>query len=603
MEFLNPTALYGLFALPLLLIPYLVRKKPRRLVFSSLLLFQEGGLQASGRPMGRIHIPPIFFLQLLLLALLIFALSEPVFSVRPTSIAIVLDNSASMQTLEDGKTRMTLAKEKANAVVDEIGVAGQVELYTTTPRLERLSAAPLSPIEAKAIIGNIASYDLGDPPIDYDEALNRLARERKYQRVYLVTDHPAGGQAALLRIISVGQPKTNLAVTAFEVHRSSLVNARIDAIGTVTNFSSRDEKIRILLKANGTTLASRELAVAPAKAATATFEGVPEYPSYEVEIDARDALPIDNRRFASAPASRNLRILAVTPRPQAGTSLRSIPGVNVDIIAPAEYEKSQRTGYGLEIFHFAAPGALPENPALFILPPESSPLVDLGAPISNVQISSWREPHVLTRYINFSLFRPTYARPLKPQTAGDVIIDGPGGTLAFAVERQGVRYLALGFDPLPYLGRENLPMSIFTLNLLDWFFESGVSRAQATGEPIPLGALQPGDSLVVPAGNKVALKPGSENFLATFQQGIYQRQRGREISVYARNLADTNESDLRTPAPIELRDTSKISGSTSTLFTFWPYLLLASLLLFFIEWFINPRMISSHLHRASRQPV
>ena len=81
------------------------------------------------------------------------------------------------------------------------------------------------------------------------------------------------------------------------------------------------------------------------------------------------------------------------------------------------------------------------------------------------------------------------------------------------------------------------------------------------------------------------------------------RQCGREIDVYARNLADTNESDLRTPSPIELHDTSKSSGSASTLFTFWPYLLLASLLLFFIEWFINPRMSSSNLRRASGHAV
>ncbi|HEX5022283.1 MAG TPA: BatA domain-containing protein, partial [Candidatus Binatia bacterium] len=62
MEFLNPAALFGLLALPLLLVPYLIRRKPRRLVFSSLLLFLEGGAQASGR-FGRINLPPSFFLQ------------------------------------------------------------------------------------------------------------------------------------------------------------------------------------------------------------------------------------------------------------------------------------------------------------------------------------------------------------------------------------------------------------------------------------------------------------------------------------------------------------------------------------------------------------
>ena len=64
MEFLNPTALFGLLALPLLLIPYLIRRKPQRIAFSSLLLFMDAGEAASAKPWGRIHLPPIFFLQL-----------------------------------------------------------------------------------------------------------------------------------------------------------------------------------------------------------------------------------------------------------------------------------------------------------------------------------------------------------------------------------------------------------------------------------------------------------------------------------------------------------------------------------------------------------
>ena len=606
MEFLNPAALFGLLALPLLLIPYLVRKKPRRLVFSSLLLFIEGGAQASGRPLGRIHVPPIFFLQLLLLALLILALSEPVFSVRPTHVAIILDNSASMQALEDGRTRLALAQEKIGDMIAELGVGGKVDLYLTTPSLAKIETEPLTPGQALSLVKNIKAYDLGDPPIDYDRVLSQLARERDYERVYLFTDHPAGGQTAAARVISVGRPQANLAVTAFDVNRATLLNARMQASAVVANFSGKDEKTKITLKADGATLASRELAVPASRTATAIFEDVAERPSYEVEIEARDALALDNRRFAVAPRSRNLRILAVTPRPQAAASLKAIQGVTIDVISPAEYAKFERAGYGLEIFHFSAPAQLPKNPALFILPPESSSWVNLGAPISNVQVSSWREPHMLTRYVNFSLFRPTYARPLKPQSTGQVVIESPAGPLAFAVERPDARYLILGFDPLPYLGRDNLPMSIFTLNFLDWFFASGGSRSQATGEPISLTAVQPGDSLVMPAGEKIALRSAPGSFAATFHQGIYRHVRGGASELYARNLDNLGESDLRSPAAIELRGAAASSGSASVLFSFWPYLLLASLLLLLVEWFINPRRpgpAAPGMRRGWRQPV
>ena len=606
MEFLNPAALFGLFALPLLLIPYLIRKKPRRLVFSSLLLFLEGGAQASGHPLGRINLPPIFFLHLLLLALLIFTLSEPVLSIRPTRVAAVLDNSASMQALENGKTRFALAKERLGGIASALGPAGEIDLYLTTPRLAKVHGAALTPAQAVSVAKSIEAYDLADAPIDYDQVLSQLAREQKYQRVYLFTDHPTAGQKATTRVISVGQPKENLAVTGFDVHRASLTHARMEASAVVTSFSARDEKVKIVLKADGVTLASRDLAVPAEKTATATFEGFAERPSYEVEIDARDALALDNRRFAVAPASRNLRILVITPRPQVAASLKSIQGASVDVVSPTEYGKFERSGYGLEIFHYSSPEQLPENPTLFILPPESSSLVDLGAPISNVQVSGWREPHPLTRYVNFSLLRPTYARPLIPQSAGEVILESPRGALAFAVEQRGTRYLTLGFDPLPYLGRDNLPMSIFTLNFLDWFFESGSARGQATGEPIPLNAVGAGDFLITPAGEKATLKRGIGNFQTTFHQGIYRRGRDGASELFARNLDNLGESDLRTATPIELRGEPASSASASVLFSFWPYLLLASLLLFMLEWFLyprSPRAAPSGIHRGWRQWV
>ncbi len=162
MEFLNPTALYGLLALPLLLIPYLIRRKPQRIIFSSLLLLTEYDSSARRRLWGRLRLPPAFFLQLLLLTLLILALAEPVLSVRPTHIAIVLDNSASMQTLENGKTRFALAQERARSLVADLGVNGRVELYRTVPRLEKIRATAFSPSEAAGAIGALEVYDLGD---------------------------------------------------------------------------------------------------------------------------------------------------------------------------------------------------------------------------------------------------------------------------------------------------------------------------------------------------------------------------------------------------------------------------------------------------------
>lgn len=590
MEFLNPTALYGILALPLLLIPYLIRRKPQRIIFSSLLLLTEYDSSARRRPWGRLRLPPAFFLQLLLLTLLILALAEPVLSVRPTHIAIVLDNSASMQTLEDGKTRFALAQESARSLVADLGVNGRVELYRTVPRLEKIHGTPFSPSEAAGAIGALEPDDLGDHAIDYDQVLNEMMREQKYERVYLITDHPVSGQGEKIRALSVGSPQANIALLAFQVRRASLANAQLEATVELGNFSAKEEKIKVLLRGSGTLLQSRELVIGAGKTAEAGFSGFAAHPYYEAEIDVRDALPLDNRAFAVAPTAANLRILAVSPRPQALASLGAIPGVKLDLISPADYEKAERSGYGLEIFHFATPASLPQTPALFVLPPDANDWVDLGRPIARTVVSGWRDPHPLTRYVNFSLFRPIYARPLKPQASGDVIIESPQGPLVFAIERRGARHLVLGFDPFPYLGRGNLPMSIFTLNFLDWFFESGSRRGTASGEPLALGVAGQGGLLTTPRGEKISLEPGANNYAGTFRQGIYQLRRSGENQIFAVNLQDANESDLRAPAPIAMKSATLSGGGAAALFSYWPYLLLAALLLLIIEWFVFPRM-------------
>ena len=589
MEFLNPAALYGLLALPLLLIPYLIRRKPKRVIFSSLLLFAEPGTRAGGRPLGRLRLPLIFFLQLLLLTLLILALGEPVFSLRASNIAIVLDNSASMQTLENQQTRFALAQEKARELLADLGVTGKVDLYLTTPRLEKVRGATFAPAEAASVLAALTPYDLADTPIDYQSSLSQMAKERKYDRVFLITDHPAAGQTDTLRVITVGQPRDNFAVSSFNISHASLVGPRLEATAEVANYSTKDERIRVALRGGGVMIASRDLPVSAGKTAQATFAGLPAYPYYEVEIEARDALPVDNRRFAVPPAAQNLRILGISPRPQALNSLRSIAGVSLDLIAPQEYDKIDRSGYGLEIFHYAAPPVLPEKPALFVLPPDNNPLVDLEKPVSRPAVSSWREPHPLTRYVNFALFRPAFSRPLRPRISGEIIIESAAGALVFAAEQRGFRQAVLGFDIFPYLGRENLPVSVFTLNLLDWFFHGSGAEGRTTGAPLTFSYTQQGNFLVTPKGDKITLNPGVNNFPATYFQGIYQIDRSAQRELFAVNLKNNNESDLRQLTPIELREVSSGGGKVSALFSIWPYLLLTSLFLLLVEWFVNPR--------------
>jgi len=125
---------------------------------------------------------------------------------------------------------------------------------------------------------------------------------------------------------------------------------------------------------------------------------------------------------------------------------------------------------------------------------------------------------------------------------------------------------------------------------LDWFFESASRRGTASGEPLALGVAGQGGMLTTPRGEKIPLEPGADNFTETFRQGVYQLKRSGENQLFAVNLQDANESDLRAPAPIAMKSATLSGGGAAALFSYWPYLLLAALLLLIIEWFIFPRM-------------
>jgi hypothetical protein len=585
-EFLNPAALYALALLPLAVVPYLMRRRPRRLIFSSVLLLRELAARATTRRWGRLYLPPVFFLQLLFLLLLLLALGEPIFSVRSLNVALVLDNSASMQAIEGDKSRFQMAQEEAAKILHSLPPRARVDLYLSVPRLLPVTKSPVPSAEAIARLSALKTFDLGEPSMDYGAELERLAREKEYERVYFMTDHPAEGQSATVRVISLGRPKGNLALTAFRVGRRRFAAPQLEARAEVLNFSAREENFKLAIKGSGQVLVSRAYSLGPGMKVEASFENLPVHPYYAAEIAVGDGLALDNHRFAVPPPSGGLKILAVSPRPEALASLRSIPGVELQIISPQAYEKGGFEPHALEIFHYSAPAALPDSHALFVLPPNRNPLVGVGPAASRPPVSGWRD-HPVTRYINFALFRPAYARPLKPGGLGEAIIQSPDGALAVVSEQKNFRYLALGFDPFPFLGRQNLPVSILTLNLLEWFHENETANAGATGAAL-YPPLRAGEILLGPDGAKIGLEKNSASFSRTYFQGIYQAMSGESKRFFAVNLDDRVESDLRWPTAIQLREPSEAVARRFFNQSLWFYLLLFSLALLLLEWFINP---------------
>lgn len=589
-SFLNSAlALRLLYALPLLLVPYLLRQQGKRVVVPALFLYQGLPSSARMRLWGRLRLTPLFFLQLLILLLLIAAAAQPFIQHRSGKVALVLDTSASMQARTAGGagSLFDTAKQQATTTLNEIAVGDTVGLYTTTP----FPTPVIPPAVAREQIGqNLDQITVTDAPDASDDVLsaffNQLFTEHGFQRVFFFTDRPLADASprAGLTVVPVGEPQPNLGIASFQVYRSPFLPDEVDATVVITGSKLRTAwKVGIEDVDTGKTIVSQSVTTGADR--TFAFPRLPPAATYRARLLVEDALTLDNEAYAVLPPLTNVPALLITPSPGVAASLSALPNLKLTTIAPQEYIPAQAAGFAVVLFHLTAPEAFPPTNAAFILPPDGNPLLPLDKAATSPQITQWTPAHPLTAYVNFPLLAPAYAQAFTPVGWGKTVINATVGPVVIAGERDARRYAAIGFDLLPYLGKKNLPTSILTLNLLGWL-------ADQAGQP---PSLKTGTSLLLQGeSTSVRLPDGATQnpvggMVSFLKQGVYTIiENGVERRV-AVNLTNVEESRLRRPLSLAAFAQSTTPAAQTTDRPLWPWLLVAAFVLLGLEWWFATR--------------
>jgi hypothetical protein len=224
----------------------------------------------------------------------------------------------------------------------------------------------------------------------------------------------------------------------------------------------------------------------------------------------------------------------------------------VQIKSPEDFSPADASAADVVIYEYTVPKELPGTNALLVMPP-ADPVFKFGVKTAtHVGVTSWQARDPLTDGVNFRLLNFGQAEYFEGHSWMRQVVAGDDGGLLLAGERQGHRYIASGFNPFPYLGKKNLPMSILALNVLSHLAGLGSDAAGfRTGEPwlVPAGI----EKIVLPSGNSIAVKPGTP-FAEGSAQGIYQLVgAGGEKRSRAVNLANLGESNLDNPAAVSLQ--------------------------------------------------
>jgi hypothetical protein len=429
-----------------------------------------------------------------------------------------------------------------------------------------------------------------DAPDPSDEVLSaffaQLLGERGFQRVFFFTDRPLAtpGGTDALTVVTLGGPQPNAGITAFRLYRSPFFPDQVDAT-VVVSATGRLGGGSVSIENTETGKALQSQSFTKGDPLTFSFPRLPLATTYRARLFVEDGLAVDNEAYAVLPALTAVPVLLVSPSADAAKSLAQIPNLKPERVSPQDYNPAKAAQFPLVLFHLTAPETLPPTNAAFILPPDGNALFPLGKAATRPSVTQWTAAHPLTSYVTFSLLSPAYAQAFRPVSWCKPVITATVGPLLLAGERDGRRYVAVGFDLLPYLGKQNLPTSILTLNLLGWLADqAGQPPSLKTGATLTLtgesaGVRLPGGDMLTPGGNTIPLR----------KQGVYTiSENGVERRV-AVNLTNIEESRLGRPLRLAPIAPPAPVAPETTGQPLWPWLLMAALFLLGLEWAIARR--------------
>ncbi len=335
MPFAAMLGLYALLALVPLIIIYLRRPKPvDRVIPSLMFLFREKGLIKEHSFLKNFLRNLLFFLQLLAITALAFALAKPYLDLEGTAFGshniIVLDSSASMQTTMSGVSRFDRAVEEAKSNLGgrtSIILAGSTAEIILENGNSQEAIEILSAIKPKDTTTNI------EAPL---RAAEPLAKRGK---IIVISDFKiTEGQDPLVlkRILASKNIPVDFIDVTNKAENIGIINLEIDKYKTkvyVKNFDDKDWKITASL-IQGNSAKEQTKAIKANSVEVYVFDTLPGVS--KIELDVKDNLNVDNKAFISLPLKTKIKTILVTNQQTSylKSALTSSRDIELTIVEP-----------------------------------------------------------------------------------------------------------------------------------------------------------------------------------------------------------------------------------------------------------------------------
>ena len=604
MQFAAPQALYWLLlALPIMGF-FLLRQRRRRVAVPSVMFWEQ--VYEEDRPRWwwrRLRHVVSLLLQLLLLLLLALALANPVFSWQADqvrTVALVIDNSASMAATDITPSRFAWAKREALKLLDTLRESDQVSVVTTAVPHVELGLTG----HRKTIRQTIQELRCTDAPGQLEQAMvmaRRLVGGAKNGSVLVLTDQVVQlEEDSDVSVMTCGTNAGNVAITQLQSRRNLDDRLGFQVFVELSNFSdeSRQIQLEISLEGNLLDVVPVELAAEEQRRLILDYNS-PEGGELIATFELKDALASDNRAVAIVTPVPPQQVVLVSPGSLfLENVLAAIPRIEVvrrdDV--PPELPAST-----ILILHRTDVSEIPQGRVMVIDPVVDSNLWKIDGVVADPIVVKQVENSPLMTHVNLRDLTFPGARRVRMNDPHETLAESlDGDPLYLAKQTSDRSLLVLPVD----LERSDLPLRtafpILVANAIAWFqgVQGEMKSTVSTGEVRTLRLPQTANrqwQLVRPDGTTRMLTAGEELVVGPLDQcGLWmlEPQLGEsegEVATpiqIACNLADSNESDVRTVATEA--SPAGFAGGWGTR-PLWLYLVLLAVLGSAVEWYLYQR--------------
>jgi hypothetical protein len=607
MGFLNYWPLGLLILIPVIIILYLLKQKTEPHMFPSLFLWNETYRNMhSDTPWEKLKKSLLMVMQIITVLALIIALMSPFIRSRGTNsdhVIIVMDNSASMKTLYDGKeTRLEVAKRDAVGYIERLAAGTSVSIIESN----RNGILVLSDSSDKSLaIRKIKAIE----PTNYAGSCEAGA-----SMVRSMMTQWSSSQLVCYTDTALSSEYKAFSCTVFDVYDYS-ENAYIEYVGhgrnsdgtltvlaKVTNDTGSTLDFDANLYGDGTIIAVSDRQSIPAKeSAILYFENV-DFTGNSVCVElnnVNDALPDDNRCYDIITEIKECETLLLTDKNlYLEKAIGLIDGIKITKSEDTASFKAITAGkkYDLYIFDGMVPDELPESGNLLFINAFDGVLCEKEKALDGSVVHT--EDSKLTIYLNDYRFGVSKATAIKQPYWADRFLkvekDGETYCLGAYGTHNGSSVCMIGLDfhdtDLPL--KLEFPLLIY--NIMNYCAGNGILQTNVinAGNTLRINPGQEELTVKRPGGDTSVLSVLTASYSDTGELGVYRLSRTRENineqEYFAVNFPKSESTTLRSENS-DTHDVVNVNARAAGTLSLRNIIIIVILVLLAAEWLVYLR--------------